>query len=89
MQTITITLTVPDGVRVAIDAGPPQAIESPQAEKPNGPTLEELKKAFLEAVRAGKKTEAFAAMGAAKCSEVPESNYASVIDALASLVTAA
>lgn len=90
MQTICITLTIPDGVTFQVNSVPqPNASDfhpvAPVETKPAGPTLEDLKQAFLAAVKKNKDA-AFKALGCAKCSEVPEGTFAAVIESLNAVV---
>lgn len=82
MPTITITLTVPDGVQFAVNtvADPPTL--PPPAAANDGPTLEELKRAFLATVNAHGKDKAFAALGCAKCVDVPAGEYKATFERL-------
>ena len=87
MQTITITLTVPDGVQFAVNTvtDPPAAVHcavNPPVVVNDGPTLEELKRAFLATVNAHGKDKAFAALGCAKCVDVPAGEYGAAIERL-------
>lgn len=83
MQTITITLSVPDGVTFAVNssaiAAPTAGITAPVDTTPAGPTIEDLKRAFMNAVKASKDA-AFSALGYKTCSEVPVAEYAAVIE---------
>lgn len=94
MQTITITLSVPDGIQVQVGGNvvsnvPPADTYLINPGTSAGPTIEDLKRAFIAAVTREKKDNkdapaalSFAALGCAKCGDVEPALYATVIEKL-------
>lgn len=92
MQTLVITFQIPDGVQFQVNAAPlcqtlsehgPNVVPVTVIEsKTTGPTAEDLRRAFMEAVlvEGGKyKLEAIAALGKPTLKEVEPAEFAAVI----------